>query len=124
MKDSRREFSVRHLLAVVVVLGLTIFVLHFTSRFYHDPICQRYADSRRLTFNKSTVGWPKKGWPAECFFRDRNGNIARVEVSDLPLTTPDWLRRVLSWVAMIGGVGGSVWLASVISGAKVRRRRR
>lgn len=124
MKDSRREFSMRSLLAVVVVLGLSAFVLHFTSRFYYDPICQRYADSRQLTFNKSTMGWPKQDWPAECFFRDRSGNIARVKVSDLPLTTQDWLRRVLSWVAMIGGVGGSVWLASVISGARVRRRRR
>jgi len=108
---------------VVVVLGLTAVVLHFTSRLYYDPICQRYADSRHLTFNKSTMGW-KKDWPAECFFRDQRGNSSRVKVADLPLTTEDWLRGLLSWVIMIAGVGGSVWLASVISGSKVRKRRR
>lgn len=124
MKDSPRGFSVRSLIAVVVVVGLSAVVLHFTSRLYYDPICQRHADSQQLTFDKSSMGWAKKGWPAECFFRDRSGNSARVEVADLPLTAEDWLRRVLSWVAMIGGVGGSVWLASFISGSKVRRRRR
>jgi len=123
MKGSR-EFSILTLIAVAVVLGLTILVLELTNRFYYDPICQRHAESRQLDFHKSSAGWVKKGRPAECFFRDKRGNLTRVEIADLPLTTTDWLRRGLSWLAMIGGVGGSVWLASVISGQKVRRRGR
>ena len=112
------------LIAVVVVLGLTILTLELTNRFYYDPICQRHAESRQLNFHKSSAGWVKRGRPAECFFRDKRGNLTRVEIADLPLTSMDWLRRILSWLAMIGGVGGSVWLASVISGHKVRRRGR
>lgn len=123
MKGSR-EFSILTLIAVAVVLGLTILVLELTNRFYYDPICQRHTESRQLDFHKSSAGWVKKGRPAECFFRDKRGNLTRVEIADLPLTTTDWLRRGLSWLAMIGGVGGSVWLASVISGQKVRRRGR
>jgi hypothetical protein len=116
----------RSLIAVVVALGLTVLVLDLTNRFYYDPICKRYAESHRLTFYKSSMGWHKNqtDWPAECFFRDKRENITRVKISELPLTSLDWLRRVLSWVAMMGGVGGSVWLASVISGEKVRRRGR
>lgn len=123
MKNSG-DSPLRTLIAVVVVLGLVFLVLELTNRFYYDPICQRHAESRKLTFHKSSAGWVKKGWPAECFFRDKRENLTRVEISELPLTSMDWLRRILSWVAMIGGVGGSVWLASVISGHKVRRRGR
>ena len=123
MKNSG-DSPFRTLIAVVVVLGLVVLVLELTNRFYYDPICQRYAESRRLTFHKSSAGWSKKGWPAECFLRDNRGNLTRVKISDLPLTSMDWLRRGLSWLAMIGGVGGSVWLASVVSGQKVRRRNR
>lgn len=111
------------LIAVAVVLGLTILTLELTDRFYYDPICQRHAESKRLTFHKSSSGWAKKGRPAECWFRDKRGNLTRVEIAEIPLTSMDWLRRILSWVAMMGGVGGSVWLASVISGQKVGRRR-
>ena len=123
MKRSSRDFSPLSLIAVAVALGLTFLVLHLTDRFYYDPICQRYAESRQLSFHKST-GWSKRFGPAECFFRDKRGNLTRIEISELPLTTPDWIRRILSGVAMMGGVGGSVWLASVISGEKVRRRGR
>lgn len=123
MKNSG-DFPFLTLIAVVVVLGLTILTLELTNRFYYDPICQRHAESRQLNFHKSSSGWVKRGRPAECFFRDKRGNLTRVEIADLPLTSMDWLRRILSWLAMIGGVGGSVWLASVISGHKVRRRGR
>lgn len=63
MKGSKDNITIRSLVAVVVVLGLTILILHFTNRFYNDPICQRYADSRQLTFVKSTMGWVKKIGP-------------------------------------------------------------
>lgn len=119
-----KDFSVRSLIALFVVLGLTFFVLHFSSRFYYDPICQRYADDQQFTFESSTMGSVKRGWPAECFFRDRRGNSTRVEVGTLSLTSTDWVRWILSWVATIAGVGGSVWLASFIGGFKPRRRRR
>ena len=70
------------------------------------------------------MAWPKHDRPAECFFDDRKGNIKRVEVAAIPLTSADWVRRGLSWLAMIGGVGGSVWLASLIGGFKPGRHRR
>jgi hypothetical protein len=126
MKDSSREFSPLTLIAIVVVLGLTVLVLELTNRFYYDPICKRHAESHQLTFQKSSMGWRKRleDWPAECFFRDKRGNLTRIKISEIPLTSLDWLRRILSWLAMVGGVGGSVWLASVISGHKVRRRGR
>lgn len=124
MKDSSRNFSVRSLAALLVVLGLTFFILDFTSRFYYDPICKRYADSQQLTFVSSSMGWWKKGRPAECFYRDNRGNSKRVEVDTIPLTSGDWVRWILRYAAMIGGVGGSVWLASLIGGFKPGRRRR
>lgn len=123
MKRSSRDLSIRSLVAVVVVVGLSSLILHYSSRFYYDPICKRYAESRRLTFVSSSMEWVKQGWPAECFFDDRNGNSKRVEVATMPLTSGDWVRWVLRWVAVIAGVGGSVWLASVIGGFKPGRRR-
>ena len=124
MKNSKREFSVRSLVGVVVVLGLSALVVHYTGRFYYDPICERYAESQQLTFHRSTIAWPKAGLVAECLFRDHRGDSERINVADVPLTTADWVRRLLSWTGLIGGVGGSVWLTSVIIGSKARRRRR
>ena len=124
MKDSSREFSIRSLIGVVVVLGLSALVVHYTGRFYYDPICERYAESQQLTFHRATIGWPKAGLVAECGFRDKRGNYESINVGDVPLTTADWVRRLLSWIGLIGGVGGSVWLTSVIIGSKAHRRRR
>ena len=124
MKDSRHSLSIRSLLAVIVVVGLSSLILHYAGGIYYNPICQRYAESRQLKFDSYTTGWAKHDWPAECFFHDKNGNSKRIEVDTLSLTSGDWVRWVLSWVARIGGVGASVWLASVISGYKPGRRRR
>jgi|SRR5687767_1726714 len=123
MGDSRSNFSIRSLLALIIVLGLTYLVLDLSGRFYYDPICQRYADDQQLTYISHTTGWSKWRLPAECFFRDKRGNSTRVEVATLSLTSGDAIRWVISWIALIAGVGGSVWLASLVSGDKPRRRR-
>ena len=107
----------------MVVLGLTFVVLHYAGLLYYKPLCGRYAEPRHLEFSSYTSGWRKRYGPAECFFRDRSGNVQRVEVSTLQLTSCDWVRWILSWAATILGVGGSVWLAGVIGGFKPRRRR-
>lgn len=122
MKDSRKSLTPRSLVAVIVVVGLTSLILHYAGGIYYNPLCQRYADSRQYKFDSYTVG--RRDWPAECFFHDRYGNSKRIDVDTLSLTSADWVRWVISWVAIIGGVGGSVWLASVISGSKPGRRRR
>ena len=126
MKNSRDSVSLRTVVAVIVVVGLSSLVLHYAGGIYYNPICQRYADSRQLKFHSYHSAWVKheKDWPSVCFFHDRNGNMKRVEVDTLALTSGDWVRWLVSWVARIGGVGGSVWLASVISGVKPGRRRR
>ena len=116
----RSDFSVRHLLALFIVVGGTLVTLEFSGRFYYMPLCQRYADEQRLTYGSYTSGWSKKGWPPECFFRDKDGNSKRLEISTLQLTSSDWIRWVLSWLALIAGVGGSVWIARLVS---PRRRR-
>ena len=67
---------------------------------------------------------PKHDATAKCYFDDRSGNISRVEVDAIPLTSADWVRRGLSWLALFGGVGGGVWLAFLISGFKPGQRRR
>lgn len=120
----RSDFSVRDLLALVIALGGTLFVLEFSGRIYYVPLCERYADAHRLTYHSYTPGWRKKGHPAECFFRDKRGNLSdRVEASTLQLTSSDQIRWVLSWIAQIAGVGGSVWMAHLVGGYKSRRRR-
>lgn len=124
VKGSSHNFSIRSLLALFLVLGLAYLVLDFSSRFYYGPLCQRYGESRRLTYTSYTIGRVKWGHPAECFFRDANGNSKRVQASTIQLTPSDWVRWLLRWVATILGVGGSVWLASVVGGFKVSRRRR
>ena len=124
MKGSRHSLSPRSVVAVIVVVGLSSLILHYAGVIYYKPLCQRYADSRQLKFDSFTTGWAKHNWPAECFFHDKQGNSKRIEVDTLTLTSGDWIRWVLSWIATIGGVGGSVWLAGVISGFKPGRRRR
>jgi hypothetical protein len=123
-EKDRSKHPLRSLIALAVVLGITIFVLDFTSGFYYDPICRRYADSRQLKFRSSKMAYPKHDSPAECFFDDRNGNIKRIEVASIPLASADWVRRGISWLAMIGGVGGSVFLGGLIGGFKPGRRRK
>ena len=123
MKKSSGDFTLRSLLALIVVLGLTFATLHYAGGIYYWPLCERYAESKRLKFSSYHSGWEKQKWPAECFFRDRSGNIQRVEVSTLQQTSGDWVRWLLSWVARILGVGGAVWLASLIGGLKPGRRR-
>ena len=126
MKDSRHSLSPRSVVAVIVVVGLSSLILNYAGGIYYKPLCQRYADSRQLKFHSYHTASRKheSDWPAQCFFHDKNGDMKRVEVDTLSLTSGDWVRWVLSWVATIGGVGGSVWLASVISGFKAGRRRR
>src|SRR5687767_14125499 len=123
MKNSLRSSSVRSVLALLVGIGLTYFILDYCNRVYYEPICQRHADSQQLTYWSYSAGRIKQGIAAECFFRDRNGNLARVEVAQIPQDSSDRLRWVLTWAADLAGVGVSVWLASLISGFKVRRRR-
>ena len=123
-KNFSRGLSIRGLLAVVVVLGLSALIFHFTGRFYYEPICRRYAESERLTYDGYTMGWGKKYSPAECFFRDRRGNSKRVVVSTITLTSADWIRWILRWGVTIVGVGGSVWLVSFLIVSRSGRRRR
>ena len=123
-KDSSRCLSIRGLVAVIVVLGLSGLILHFMGGFYYEPICRRYAESERLTYDGYTMGWGKKYSPAECFFRDRRGNSIRVVVSTITLTPADWIRWILRWGATIVGVGASVWLVSFLIGSRPGRRRR
>ena len=111
-------------MALVLILGLGYLVLTFTGRFYYEPLCQRYAESKGLTYVGYTPGRTKWGLPDECFFRDANGNTSRVLVSDIPPTSADWVRWVLSWVAVVAGMGGLVWAASLVGGFKPGRRRR
>lgn len=124
MKDSGYNLSIRGLLALLVVLGLAYLVLTFSGRLYYGPLCQRYADSRGITYISYTGGSVKHDRPAECFFRDANGNTSRILVSTIEPTLEDWVRWLVSWVTVIVGIGGSVWLASVVGGVKVKRRRR
>lgn len=123
-KDSSRGLSIRGVLALIIVLGLTALILRLTSGFYYTPICQRYAETERVIYDGYSMGWPKRHSPAECFFRDRRGNSRRVEVSTLEMTSEDWTRWLLSWGATIAGVGGSVWLATLVSGSRRKGRRR
>lgn len=118
MKQSASDFNFRSLVALVVVLAGTLTVIALSDRFYYKPLCQRYAEAEGLQYHSYAAGWAKKGWPAECFLRDRSGNIQRIEVSQIEHTSADSVRWVLSWLATIGGVGGSVWLASVVGGFK------
>lgn len=119
----RSDFSPRSLLALVVVLGLIYLVIDLSGRLYYVPICERYAEEEQLIYTSHTVGRPKWGTPAECFFRDRRGNSERVEVSEIPPTSGDTIRWAVSWLTTIGGLGGSVWIASLIAGRKPGRRR-
>ena len=124
MKDSSRNSPGRSLLALVVVLGLTFLILKFTNDIYYEPICKRHAESQGLTFWSYSQRWVKQDLPAECFFRDRNKNLTRVDIAEIPKTSNDWMRWLLTWIATIAGVGGAVWLASLIGGFKPGRRRR
>lgn len=119
----RSNFSPRSLFGLVVALGLIYLVFDLSGRIYYVPICQRYAEDEQLTYTSHTVESPKWGLPAECFFRDRRGNTERVEVSEIPLTSGDTIRWFVSWIATIGGLGGSVWIASMVAGRKPGRRR-
>ena len=122
MKDSGQSHPFRSLLALALVLGLGYLVLDFSGRLYYGPLCRRYGESQRLTYISHPIGW--RSWPAECSFRNANRNTKRVEVSTIPLTSEDWVRRLLSWVALVAGMGTSVWLASLVGGFKPGRRRR
>src|SRR5688500_6058884 len=123
MGDSRSNFSIRSLLALIIVLGLTYLVLDLSGRFYYDPICQRYADDQQLTYISHTTGRSKWRLPAACFFRDKRGNSTRVTVATLSLASGDAMMWVSSWMALAAGVGASVWFPSVDSGDNPRRRR-
>ena len=124
MKRSSSDFNLRSLLAVVVVLAGTFTVIAVSDCFYYKPLCERYAESERLIYHSYAAGWRKKGRPAECFLRDRNGNIERTEVAAIEPTSADSVRWLLSWIATVGGVGGSVWLSSVVGGFKIDKKRK
>ena len=40
MKDSRHSLSIRSLLAVIVVVGLSSLILHYAGGIYYNPICR------------------------------------------------------------------------------------
>lgn len=124
LKRSSSKFTIRSLLALVLVLGLSYVVWEFSDHFYYKPICERYAASKSYRYDGYTSGWARKGWPAECFFLDWNGNSKRTPVSTIAHTSEDWTRRILSWLMTIGGMGGTVLLASVVGGFKIKRKRR
>ena len=109
---------------MVLVLGLSYVIVNFSSRLYYKPICERYGESKRFRYDGYTIGWANKGWPAECFFLDWNGNSKRFPVSTITHTSGDWIRLILSWLLTIAGLGGLVWLASMVGGFKVKRKRR
>ena len=121
---SRPEFSPRSLLALCLILGLSYFVLKVSNDFYYKPLCERYAESQQLIYESYTSGWRKKGWPAECFLSNRNRNSKRVETSAIEHTPADNVRWILSWITTIGGMGGSVWLTSVVGGFKPKGKSR
>jgi hypothetical protein len=122
--DSKSDFTFRSLLALFLILGLSYLVLTLSSRFYYEPLCERYAESHQLTYDSYTIASPKRALTAECFFSDRNGPGERVQVSALAHTSADWIRWILSWIATIAGLGGSVWLASVVGGFKPKGKSR
>ena len=122
MKDSRQSFSIRSLLALILVLGLSYLAVDISGRLYYGPLCRRYGDAQRLTYVSHSI--LSRHRPAECFFRDAHGNMERAQVSAIPLAPDDRVRWALSWVALIGGAGASVLLASLVGGFKPRRRRR
>jgi len=124
VKDSKSDFTFRSLLALFLILGLSYLVVTLSSRLYYEPLCESYAESHQLTYDSYTIGSPKRGLAAECFFTDRNGNSKRAPVSTMEQTSADWTRWILSWIATIGGLGGSVWLASVVGGFEPKGKSR
>lgn len=121
---SRSDFTGRSLLALFLILSLTYLVMTLSSRLYYEPLCKNYAESERLIYDSYSIAWAKQRRPGECFFTDRNRNSKRVEVSAIEHTSADWVRWVLSWIATIGGLGGAVWLTSVVGGFDVKKKSR
>ena len=109
--------SLRISLGLIFLVVALYFWGNLSGRIYFDPICKSYGES--VGYEYTGYGIRFRSSPAKCYYRDADGHVEHVKLSEIPKQFLDYVRGVLYYVLLLAGCAGVVVLTKVIGGVKV-----